>query len=631
VEKYILRDRSKVNMIKWYGKPLFYILLFIAITAGITFNSGYTMSNEGLTPVGQHVFDELAIRGDTEFLIVLKDQGDISGVDLIPTKKEKSCFIYDTLRDVAIESQADLLNWLDSRGVKYRRFWIVNQVLVRGDAALLNEILNRNDVDRIDANPAVRGITDPEPDPNIPRVSTPDTVEWGVRQINADDVWAYGVKGEGIVIAGQDTGVDWDHPALIDHYRGWDGINADHNYNWHDSIHNSTGNPCGNDSPAPCDDGNHGTHTMGTMIGDDGAGNQIGVAPGAKWIACRNMDEDEGTPATYTECFEWFIAPYPIGGDPFMDGDPAKAPHIINNSWSCPPSEGCNQDTLESIVATTRSAGIMVVLSNGNAGPDCSTTNNPPALYQQSFSVGATNSSDDLASFSSRGPVTYNGDTYIKPNISAPGVNIRSSINGGYYQSGWSGTSMAAPHVSGAVALLWSRLPSIIGDIDLTEDILGLTAFPKNYTSCGDPFGIPNNGYGYGILDVLNAIQNAIPQPDIKANGSDGPITISPGIPVNVTVALDPGALKGHLADWWIAAIIPDSTIFWYTLDSVWVKSFTPLRAYDGALFHLSPYTVLDGVTDLPAGSYLLGFAVDDNVNGVLELDWVDIVDMTIE
>ncbi len=632
MDKQIVRVMSAVNILRWCGKPFFCILLFIALTAGIALHSGYTLAYEGSIPVAQRVLDDLAVRGTTEFFIILKEQGDINGAKTIPTKEEKGRFIYDTLRNVAIESQVGLLQWLRSRGVLYKRFWIVNQVMVRGDEGLLSEVLIRDDVARIDANPAVRGITDPEPDPTKPRVSTPGAVEWGVQRVNADEVWnIYGVNGAGIVVAGQDTGVDWDHPALIDHYRGWNGVSADHDYNWHDSIHNSIGNPCGNNSPVPCDDDNHGTHTMGTVVGDDGGTNKIGVAPGAEWIACRNMDEGVGTPATYAECFEWFMAPYPTGGDSLVDGDPSKAPHIINNSWSCPPSEGCNQDTLESIVATTRSAGIMVVVSNGNAGPWCSTTKDPPALYQQSFSVGATDSSDSLASFSSRGPVTYKGDTYIKPNISAPGVNIRSSVRGGGYRSGWSGTSMAAPHVAGVAALLWSAIPGIIGDINLAEVILELTAFPKNYVSCGDPLGVPNNGYGYGIVDALNAIQSAIPRPDIKVNGSDGPISVPPGTPVTVTVSLNPGALTGYPADWWVAAFIPDGTIFWYTLDSGWVASSTPLRAYDGALFNLPPYTVLDGVTGLPAGPYLLGFAVDDSVNGILELKWFDTVDMTVE
>ena len=147
-------------------------------------------------------------------------------------------------------------------------------------------------------------------------------------------------QGRTIVVAGADTGIRWTHNALKPHYRGWDGANANHNYNWHDSIHDSVGNPCGNDSPEPCDDFFHGTHTIGTAIGDDGGSNQIGMAPGAKWIGCRNMDQGNGTPARYIECMEFFLAPYPLSCTP-NEGDPTKAPDITNNSWGCPPSEGC--------------------------------------------------------------------------------------------------------------------------------------------------------------------------------------------------------------------------------------------------------------------------------------------------
>ena len=136
-----------------------------------------------------------------------------------------------------------------------------------------------------------------------------------------------GYRGEGRVVAGADTGVRWDHPSLKSHYRGWDGQNVSHDYNWHDAIQNSQ---------SPIDPHGHGTFTVSEMVGDDGLGNQIGVAPGAKWIACRNMDSGgNGTPAWYTDCFQYLIAPYPYNQPD--KGDPTKAPDSINNSWGCPP------------------------------------------------------------------------------------------------------------------------------------------------------------------------------------------------------------------------------------------------------------------------------------------------------
>ncbi|MBI2877425.1 MAG: S8 family serine peptidase [Candidatus Tectomicrobia bacterium] len=603
-----------------YTKPFSHAILMMILLSGIFLDTPDLLADSHMAPVAQRVLDELAAKGKTEFFIVLKQKGDIGGARLLQTKEEKAARIYHTLRRVALESQKGLAQWLDRQGVSYRQFWIVNQILVQGDEALLREVLKRDEVARIDANPYVRGIIDPIRNPDQSRISGDQAVEWGVQKVKADQVWnTFGTKGQGIVVAGQDTGVYWTHPALKRQYRGWNGSNADHNYNWHDAIHTAIGNPCGIDSPEPCDDDNHGTHTMGTMVGDDGGTNQIGVAPGAQWVACRNMDQGVGTPATYTECFEWFIAPYPIGGNPLLDGDPTKAPHIINNSWGCPPSEGCNQDSLEGIVEKTRAAGILVVISNGNNGSSCRSTLDPPAIYLPSFSIGATDINDGLASFSSRGPVTYQGKTYIKPNISAPGVNIRSSVVGGGYQSGWSGTSMAAPHVAGVGALLWSASPGLQGTIDRTEDLLEQTAVPRSYTTCGDPPGVPNNGYGFGIVDAFNAISN-IPLPDVKANGADGPIQVAQKDLLTVSLRLAPNLQNGKSVDWWVVAttpLFPPNDLFFYHLTQGWIPGLSV--TYQGPLFTLSPMEVLR-MTGLPVGSYTFYFGVDTNPNGTLDM-----------
>jgi subtilisin family serine protease len=336
--------------------------------------------------------------------------------------------------------------------------------------------------------------------------------------INAPDVWGEGINGEGVVIGGQDTGYDWQHPALIEQYRGWDGSTTDHNYNWHDAIHEDKQNAvndsnCVFDSPEPCDDHGHGTHTMGTMVGDDHAGNQIGVAPGAKWIACRNMNHGVGTPATYSECYQWFIAPYPHGGDPLIDGDPSKAPHVINNSWSCPPSEGCvDPDILREVVENVRAAGIITVQAASNGGPSCGTINSPAAIYDASYSVGATDNSDRIAGFSSRGPVSAGDNNPAKPDISAPGVSIRSSQPGDTYGYS-SGTSMAAPHVVGLIALLINTRPDLAGDVTIIEDSINQSAVPQfsNDGCAGDTADSrPNHTYGWGRIDAWQAYQAII-------------------------------------------------------------------------------------------------------------------------
>lgn len=449
-----------------------------------------------------------------EFLVVLQQQADLSEAELFTDKVEKGTYVYEQLTAVAKNTQAPLLRVLQDAGAEYRPFWVTNAIWVKGDVDLLEKLAMRSDVRQIHANPYVQFevLGPPKMENSRTKVSS---VEWNIELVRAPDVWAAGTAGQGIVIGGQDTGYDWQHPALIDHYRGWNGIEAAHDYNWHDAIHmdlafRPDSTQCGFDSPEPCDDHGHGTHTMGTMVGDDGAGNQIGMAPQAEWIACRNMLGGVGTPTTYMECYEWFIAPYPVNGDPMIDGDPAKAPHVINNSWSCPVSEGCTDpDILKTVVENVRTAGILTVHSAGNGGfAGCSSISEPAAIYDDSFTVAATMNNDSIASFSSRGPVIKGDNNPAKPDISAPGVDVRSSIAGGY--GALSGTSMAAPHVAGLAALLMSAQPELIGDVDAVEQLIQDSAVPLySEEGCGGDAvdSLPNHVYGWGRIDARNAFE----------------------------------------------------------------------------------------------------------------------------
>ncbi len=449
-------------------------------------------------------------KGESEFLVYLAEQADLSGAASLPTKEAKSRYVFEQLSRLAARTQGPLLDELRRLGVDFRPYWVANMVWVRGGRAAVRRLAARPDVAHIFANPKVRL---QQPAANAPfGANAPAGIEWNISLVGAPQVWAQGVTGQGAVVAGQDTGYDWTHPALKDKYRGWNGSSADHNYNWHDAIH-SGGGVCGADSPQPCDDNQHGTHTMGTMVGDDGGANQIGMAPGAQWIGCRNMDQGVGTPATYAECFQWFIAPTDLNGN---NPRPDLAPDVINNSWGCPPSEGCTDPTvLQSVVENTRAAGIVVVVSAGNSGTQgCSTVEDPAAIYDASFTVGATDSSDAIASFSSRGPVTVDGSNRRKPDISAPGVGIRSSVPGGGYQGGWSGTSMAGPHVAGLVALLVSANPALRGQVDALENVITQSAVPRYTTQgCGGDTSttLPNNTYGWGRIDAWAAYQRLNP------------------------------------------------------------------------------------------------------------------------
>jgi len=448
---------------------------------------------------------EKAGEGETSFLLLLKDQADLSRAKHLVGKTSKGQWVVDRLRNHAEQSQSMILKELDQLDVSFQSFRVTNMILVEGDLDLVANLAQRQEVSRVVDNAPFRSAL-----PVAEKTSFLGTqISWGVDQINAPDVWAMGYTGEGVVVGGQDTGYDWDHPALVDQYRGWNGVSADHNYNWHDAIHTG-GGVCGPDSPMPCDDGSHGTHTLGTMVGDDGLGNQVGVAPGATWIGCRNMDQGNGTPATYAECFQWFLAPTDLAGE---NPDVSRSPHVINNSWGCPDFEGCTDpDVMRSLVENVRAAGIVVLASAGNSGSGCSTINTPAAIYDASFTVGATGVTDTIASLSSRGPVTVDGSSRLKPDIVAPGLGIRSTIPGGNYGNK-SGTSMSGPHVAGLVALILSAAPELEGDVDRIEEIIRITALPLTTTQdCGVFPGdqVPNPVYGWGRIRADLAVAEAL-------------------------------------------------------------------------------------------------------------------------
>jgi subtilisin family serine protease len=324
----------------------------------------------------------------------------------------------------------------------------------------------------------------------------PGEPTWGIRAIGADRVWSeLGVTGEAIVIGQSDSGVAWEHPALREGYRGGAG---DHAYNWLDPWYDTT---------EPRDYGMHGTHTLGSAAGRGG----IGVAPGATWFACANLARNLGNPAHYLDCMQFMLAPYAPGGDPLHDGDPARAAHVVNNSWGCPPLEGCDAQSLGPAVDAMRAAGIFVVASAGNEGAACSSIRDPIAIYDGAFSVGAIDERGDVAPFSSRGPVEVDGSGRSKPDIVAPGADILSAQPGDSY--GYAGgTSMAGPHIAGVVALMWSANPQLIGDIDRTEQILRDTAAPyrgADGLSCAGADGA-SNVYGAGVVDAYAAVRAAM-------------------------------------------------------------------------------------------------------------------------
>lgn len=471
--------------------------------------------------IDAEILAELQAGAKTEAIIAFVEQADLSPAYRLKTKEAKAHFVYQQVQEVASRSQAQVVTMLDNAGLAYQSMAIANAIVVQLDLNLAQQIAQEATVKNIQPNPWT---TFDAPAIDRSLGTSRGTLEWGVEKIKANDVWDLGFLGEGVVVGGQDTGYEWFHPAIQDRYRGWDGQTAEHNHNWHDAIHEinlshndslivADNNPCGLDSNIPCDDHNHGTHTMGTMIGgeveDD---NAIGVAPMAQWIGCRNMERGAGTPATYIECFDWFLAPTDLNGE---NADPSAAPHVINNSWGCPVSEGCNPENFELMeiaLNALRASGVVVVVSAGNSGSNCNSINNPAAIFEGSFTIGASNRRDSIAGFSSRGAVSVDSTFRLKPNVVAPGVSVRSATRGGNYAT-WNGTSMAGPHVAGAVALIISAAPHLAGQVDVIENILEETALPIVSEQDCDQFpgmAIPNTTYGYGRIDVLAAVQRAL-------------------------------------------------------------------------------------------------------------------------
>jgi hypothetical protein len=259
------------------------------------------------------------------------------------------------------------------------------------------------------------------------------------------------------------------------------------------------------------------------------------------------MERGYGSPTTYLECFEFFLAPTDLNGE---NPDVSKAPHVINNSWRCPEIEGCtseNWNILNLAVENLRAAGVVVVASAGNDGKwGCGSINAPPSMFEGSFAVGATAASDSIADFSSRGVVAADSSYRMKPNIAAPGVQVRSVLPDSTFAS-WNGTSMAGPHVAGAVALIISANPSLAGNVELIEYILEQTAVPKTTDEiCFEISGeeIPNPIYGFGRLDVFAAVNMALTISQVKEN-EEASLQFSPN-PTSSKVVLNIQNLHGQ-------------------------------------------------------------------------------------
>ena len=493
----------------------------------------FSQPSNNLYKLSEGLKKEWLKKDKSEVIIQFHDQKmDLSSYRSHWDKNQKGSFIFKALQENARISQYAVQKWLTDKGISYKSNVLVNALLVSLDKSQVYEVINRKEVAFIYDNPEIFVTPNQR---SLENQSLRSASEWGIEKIKAPAVWAMGITGKGIVIAGQDTGYDWSHPDLVSAYRGNSKETVKHDYHWFDAIdkasplNKDTLNPCGYSIKIPCDDDVHGTHTMGTMVGKNLSGTSIGVAPGATWIGARNMDRGYGNPFSYLACFDWFLAPRDLSG---KNPNPLLAPHVINNSWSCPTMEGClnnHVELFEKAISLLRKAGIMIVVSAGNDGGGCETMNEIPVTVSGAFSIGATRSNDSIASFSSRGPALIQGKKVIKPDVSAPGVSIKSALPGNRYGL-LSGTSMAGPHVAGLAALLFSANASLIGQVDKVEQIIRETSLPL-YSSqvCSNISGgsYPNPVYGYGRVDALAAVKKALSVTSINES-ADPAIQIYP-------------------------------------------------------------------------------------------------------
>jgi subtilisin family serine protease len=455
---------------------------------------------EGGAPSAAQIDKELLERfkdGKQRFVVEFSAKADVRGAARGKDHAQRGVAVYNALTATAKSSQAQAIKVAGSvKGSNARSYWLTNSLLVTGDAKLARRLAALNGVTSVHAQkiyPLVKPVKT-----SVVIQAVVGNPEWGVEKIGADQAWADGITGQGITVANIDTGVDFSHEALVENYRGnnHDGTFS-HDYNWWD--------PAGLCGGEPCDNVGHGTHTMGTIAGGDGPGPftpDTGVAPGATWFAAKGCEDIGCTSESLLAAGQFILAPTDLEGN---NPDPSRRPDIVNNSWG---SDNPNDDFYLETVQAWRAAGIIPVFSAGNAGEGGCGTAGTPGNFTQVISLGATDIDDNIASFSSRGPSPTDK---ISPNVSAPGVDVVSSVPGGGYAA-FSGTSMAAPHATGTIALMLSSKTSLIGDFATVLDLLDLTAIDRPDDSCGTPDpsdNDPNFVYGEGRIDAKAAVDVA--------------------------------------------------------------------------------------------------------------------------
>ncbi len=499
--------------LKWLINPISLALLIAISFLGLAAQDSIVNAQVEDGKIEPLLLDRFTTDGSADFIVRFDAQADLSaayGMDW-NTRGE---FVYTTLRETADKSQVNAKAILDKAGLKYQTMIGGNDLYVwSGTPIVADEMSALSEVYFIRATRTytVDPIKISDPIQNISWAgdylvnhwltsvgAEPEaTTDWGITDTKANQAWALGARGAGIKVANIDTGVQWNHPALVGQFACASGSDP---ACWADPS-----NICGGTA---CDNSGHGTHTMGTMVAKDNPALPYiaGMAPDATWIACKGCESNSCSSYALTTCADWILAP---------GGNPANRPNVVNNSWG---STSDGNSWYLSYVNAWRAAGVFPAFAAGNNGPTCDSMGDPGS-YQASFASAAHDSNRAIASFSSRGASFFGHDPYTKPNISAPGVGICSTVPTNGWACGYSGTSMASPHTAGAVAQLWSCAPGLVGQIDATFQALQNSADTPPAGSCGaPPDGQGNYTFGYGYLDVLSLVTEncGSPEPDIN-------------------------------------------------------------------------------------------------------------------
>ncbi|MCB9155906.1 MAG: S8 family serine peptidase [Caldilineaceae bacterium] len=519
--------------------------------------------------------------------------------------------IIERLKKKAQQTQSKVIQLVESRiadgtAQSYTSFWMINGLEVTATPAVIQELAQLNAVGKIVRNESIAA-------PATPLNSRTSLVRQGgapeanIALVNAPALWSQGYQGQGIVVANMDSGVDISHPELSARYRG--GANS-----WFD--------PYGQHA-TPYDASGHGTWTMGIMVGGNGGGTSIGMAPGAQWIAAKIFnDQGSGTVAGIHAAFQWLLDP---------DGNPATAdtPNVVNGSWTFQ-SPGCNLE-FEDDIAVLRAAGVLPIFAAGNAGPSANTSYSP-ANNPSAFAVGAVNNNNQIYAYSSRGPATCGGPTITFPHMSAPGVNVLTTDRYGLYFP-QTGTSLAAPHVAGALALLLNAYPSA----SAARQQAALLNSSVDLGAAG-----ADNNFGQGRLDVLaayNWLANNSNNQDPTVNaGVDVTVTLAAGVNLLGTASDDGLPTPAHLMTTWTLQSGPGAVTFananalqtsaTFTVEGLYTLRLTAndgqLTVSDTILVTVlagapvnQPPTVNAGADQsitLPAAANLMGSASDDGL-----------------